>query len=394
MRLYREAEFTESRSLRIFCGTWNVNAKKQEGGLNDWLLPKEHGLADVYAIGFQEMVDLNAMNVAIDSSKSQQRSQFWQGCIVECLQSTGSGFALVAEKHLVGLLLVVYVRESLLGYVKDVRVASTGVGLMGMMGNKGGVSVRMSLYDTAVCFVCAHLAAHRENVAGRNADFKNIMERTLLTTADASAVETATTADAVTVVRPRYGAARYLDVDVTIPDHDLILWVGDLNYRIVEGIPTEDVFNKIDVNDLASLRDLDQLNLERVKGAVFEGFEEGILNFAPTYKFQPGTDLYERRAEKKLRAPAWCDRVLWRTVRPGSVRLLNYRCSTLRPSDHKPVSALLDTDLRVVVASKELDVYTSLKNTLEFWRNAETPVAEVTGYPVDMVNVKYNVSSD
>ena len=36
-----------------------------------------------------------------------------------------------------------------------------------------------SFYDSALCFVCAHLAAHKENVAGRNADYRNIIERSL-----------------------------------------------------------------------------------------------------------------------------------------------------------------------------------------------------------------------
>jgi phosphatidylinositol-bisphosphatase len=36
---------------------------------------------------------------------------------------------------------------------------------------------------------------------------------------------------------------------------------------------------------------LDQLNLERKEGRAFVGFEEGVINFAPTYKYQPGTDV-------------------------------------------------------------------------------------------------------
>ena len=41
-----------------------------------------------------------------------------------------------------------------------------------MMGNKGGVGIRMRINDSAVCFVCSHLAAHREKVAERNADYR------------------------------------------------------------------------------------------------------------------------------------------------------------------------------------------------------------------------------
>ena len=51
-------------------------------------------------------------------------------------------------------------------------IATTAAtGLLGMMGNKGGAAIRMKILDSTVCFVCSHLAAHRENVAGRNADF-------------------------------------------------------------------------------------------------------------------------------------------------------------------------------------------------------------------------------
>ena len=39
----------------------------------------------------------------------------------------------------------------------------------------------MSIHDSAVCFVTAHLAAHRDNISGRNSDYKNIIERILFT---------------------------------------------------------------------------------------------------------------------------------------------------------------------------------------------------------------------
>ena len=89
------------------------------------------------------MVDLNVMNVALDNSKAQQRSAFWQEKIASCLQSTDCKFSLVASKHLVGLLLCVFARETLIPNIKDVRTTSLGVGIMGMLGNKGGVSVRL-----------------------------------------------------------------------------------------------------------------------------------------------------------------------------------------------------------------------------------------------------------
>ena len=117
----------------------------------------------------------------------------------------------------------------------------------------------------------------------------------------------------------------------------------------------------------------DQLNIERMRGTVFQGFEEGDCGlFKPSYKFEPGkfepfkvivhlyrtgTDLYEQRPEKKVRAPAWCDRVLWRcrsqVAKEFAIELLEYdRIDALRMSDHKPVRAAF----RICIKREEADL--------------------------------------
>lgn len=44
-----------------------------------------------------------------------------------------------------------------------------------MMGNKGGVGVRMNINDSSLCFVCVHMAAHREKVSERNSEFHRLL---------------------------------------------------------------------------------------------------------------------------------------------------------------------------------------------------------------------------
>ena len=177
LMLLQEQEFTTKERTSVFCGTWNVNAKKQEGGLHEWLLPANCNIVpDIYCIGFQEIVDLNASNVLLDGSKTAERSKFWQERIEDSLSSRKEKYVLAKSKALVGLLICVYVNEKINPHVRDIRETQYATGLLGMMGNKGGVCIRLSLYDTSICFVCAHLAAHRENVLGRNADYKAIIE--------------------------------------------------------------------------------------------------------------------------------------------------------------------------------------------------------------------------
>lgn len=407
-RAISESEFTRAAECTIFCGTWNVNAKKQEGGLNEWLLPPNQSNADIYAIGFQEIVDLNAMNVALNSNNTQQRAQFWEERIAESLDSTGVKYQLIGEKYLVGLLLCVYIKESLVNSVRDIRATSLGVGIMGMMGNKGGVSVRFSLFDSTICFICAHLAAHRENVAGRNTDFKNIYEKSLFVSESVGSGTgmsnnnnnngpemSSTNNPSVlldSVVMPRQGATRYIDQNLMIAEHDLVFWVGDLNYRIDYFYTTEEVFQKIQANDLESLRLHDQLNIERQQGRVFAGFSEGLLTFQPTYKYQPGTDVYETRAEKKLRAPAWCDRVLWKTASKDLIVQLNtYTRANLIPSDHKPVFANFTCPLKQVVESKEKVIFQELLTLLKRYASSTRPVVDIQGLKIQLDKVVYEV---
>lgn len=61
------------------------------------------------------------------------------------------------------------------------QATTARVGMMGVMGNKGAVVVRLSLYDSTLCFVCAHMAAKRANIQGRNADFWSILAKTAFT---------------------------------------------------------------------------------------------------------------------------------------------------------------------------------------------------------------------
>jgi phosphatidylinositol-bisphosphatase len=362
----REKEFTETQMIRVNVCTWNVNGKKPSPDLDlaEWLqLPNETEMPEVFALGFQEMVDLTAVNVASDNKTAKSTGLWIEKFDAALARMSGVKYRNVERKYLVGLMMVVYVKEDVMPHVKGVQSCAAGVGVLGMLGNKGGVSIRLQIYDSTICFVCSHLAAHRENVAGRNSDFYNIISKTVFKDEMSQA----------------FGGQPQMELEEESTkgplEHDYVVWFGDLNYRIVDEVSTEAVFQRIASDDLQFLSDRDQLNVERKEGRVFKDFEEGdVTNFKPTYKYQPGTDLYEQRPEKKLRAPAWCDRVLWRCrTSTDSVELLHYGASKLLMSDHKPVRAGMKMQVKKIIKDKQKQVNHGIIRLLDTFENECIP---------------------
>eukprot|EP01084_Bolivina_argentea_P288233 494696_1 len=168
-------KFTTKKDINIFIGTWNVNAKEPKDSIDSWLFDSNNKFsADIYVLGFQEIVDLNAANLWIENTANEG----WEKMISESLATNirKEEFIQISSRHLVGILLCVYVRKSLRSKIKNIMTSIVGVGLFGTAGNKGGVGIRMQVYDSDICFICTHLAAHKNNVQGRNQDYLKIIQ--------------------------------------------------------------------------------------------------------------------------------------------------------------------------------------------------------------------------
>jgi inositol-1,4,5-trisphosphate 5-phosphatase len=145
----------------------------------------------------------------------------------------------------------------------------------------------------------------------------------------------------------------------TVLDADLCVFFGDLNYRL-DNLSIHEIRELIASRSFTSLRKHDQLKASRQAGKAFCGFEEGKLDFQPTYKFDKGIDRYD--SSEKERKPAWTDRVLWKINEDQIEYLedgertsrLKVKCEEytsimeMRTSDHKPVLARMHIELDVV----------------------------------------------
>ncbi|EEC71391.1 hypothetical protein OsI_03516 [Oryza sativa Indica Group] len=94
----------------------------------------------------------------------------------------------------------------------------------------------------------------------------------------------------------------------------------------------------------------DQLKREFKKGHLFDGWTEGVISFPPTYKYKVNSEKYTSDEPKSgRRTPAWCDRIL--SFGKG-MRLQAYRTVDIRLSDHRPVTAVYTSDVEVFCPKK------------------------------------------
>lgn len=351
----RQFEFTNYKKTHVAMGTWNVNGGKQfrsnilgTSELTDWLLdaPKLSGLPDfqygeknppdIFAVGFEEMVELNAGNIV---SASTTNRKMWAEQIQKAISRTNR-YILLTFGQLVGVCLFIFVRPYHMPFIRDLAVDTVKTGMGGKTGNKGAVAIRFQFYSTSFCFICSHFTAGQTQVKERNDDYKEITQKLSF------------------------------PVGRNVFSHDYVFWCGDFNYRL--DLTYEEVFYFIKRQDWKKLLEFDQLQTQKANGKIFKDFYEGTIHFGPTYKYDIGSEAYD--TSEKCRTPAWTDRVLWwrkklpfeksagdinlldndldfstkikHTWTPGA--LMYYGRAEIPASDHRPVLAIVEVEVQEV----------------------------------------------
>ncbi|KAG0254428.1 inositol polyphosphate 5-phosphatase [Actinomortierella ambigua] len=311
----RKNEYLQKAQIDVFVGTYNLNGKVPGGeSLEPWLRFKSDEVSepDLYVIGFQEIVKLTPKQImATDVSKRE----VWEREVEKAINRPGtmSRYVQLRSEQLVGAALMIYVKEENTPNIKNVECNIKKTGMGGMAGNKGAVAIRMDYFETTLCFVTSHLASGQDNIDDRNNDFHTIDS-------------------GICFSRGR-----------TILGHDIIIWCGDFNYRLDK--ENDEVRALASQGNYFELFKFDQLKRSIDYGEAFMGYREGIIAFAPTYRYDIGTDRYD--TSEKYRAPAWTDRILYRGQ---GVYQTSYTRAELRKSDHRPVMSMFVLELDVLDA--------------------------------------------
>ena len=138
----------------------------------------------------------------------------------------------------------------------------------------------------------------------------------------------------------------------TMDEYDFVILSGDLNYRIDFNI-TDDIDELIKQKNPEILWDKDQLTKEIKRE---NEFQEGIINFMPTYKYKDNSDEYDYE-----RKPGWTDRILYKSKKNYDIMLCKYNCiKEVYLSDHKPVYAVFKINFK----NKNMEQNCKIKNNI------------------------------
>eukprot|EP01006_Ploeotia_vitrea_P034919 TRINITY_DN65818_c10_g8_i2.p1 TRINITY_DN65818_c10_g8~~TRINITY_DN65818_c10_g8_i2.p1 ORF type:complete len:641 (-),score=352.78 TRINITY_DN65818_c10_g8_i2:101-2023(-) len=296
----------KDRQVSVHVCTWNVGNTPPADDLSAWLQPGH----DIYVVGSQEC--------KYDPRKPHSSCKDdWRASIMGQLGE--KEYKLVYEENLWEMRLLIAVRHEIEPLVKNIHGHHEATGIAHVLGNKGGLVVSMLVRDTSLCFVNSHLAAHQGESKRRNHDVYEIIKE-------------------VRVGKP--------NMDI-LHQFAHVVWMGDLNYRLDYGdqgtaeSPSAEqhaeMLALIADGQRAKLFATDQLRAEMAAERVFVGFEEGDPSkFDPTFKMIKN----ELNGYNKKRSPAWCDRIVRRSMPGFHIEQTAYNSApTVCSSDHKPVYA-------------------------------------------------------
>ncbi|EEY17932.1 type I inositol-1,4,5-trisphosphate 5-phosphatase CVP2 [Verticillium alfalfae VaMs.102] len=289
----QEAQYCDFEDIKALVMSWNAGAPTphslryadQDATFIRNLLQSSDS-PDMLIFGFQELVDLEDKTATAkrffkskkkegsDQERMSHQYRDWRDFLMKSLDDHMPRHDLYHLLHtatLVGLFTCIFVKSSLRDRIRNLSASEVKRGMGGLHGNKGAIVVRFLVDDTSMCFINCHLAAGQSQANSRHNDIAAILETPLL--------------PAERDPNKRIDSYTGGGDGTLILDHEL-------------------------------------------------SFEELPIKFAPTYKYDVGTDDYD--TSEKRRSPAWCDRLLYRGR--GRIKQLDYVRHEVRVSDHRPVT--------------------------------------------------------
>ena len=374
-RIYRE-EYAQSGTIKMFVGSWNVGStdldKHPKMNLDSWLIQNNQTIVpDIYVVGLQEVVELNAGNIVLNLEDKEIILLDWAKKIENSIQKIGNYKRLIAM-NLVGINLYCYVLENEYDNINNLtrKYVKTG---FGGAGNKGSCCINFNYFSSSISIACSHLAAGEKKNKQRLKEIQEILAQQISTFEKPSdlniLIEENVNAEANNEII--HENENNDNLSYSFKDSDIWILFGDLNFRIDMDYDEFSQFITKGEN-WQKLLEYDQFNKNKKASIEFkEILEEDLIIHPPSYKYMIGSDSYDYDSKEKFdeditinnatattnlsgkkRNPSWCDRIFYKKnsfVTKDEMKSLTslrfYNCvfdDNFQTSDHRPIFNIFD----------------------------------------------------
>ena len=396
-------EFSEIENIKIFTATWNTSTtepgKNSQFNLDSLLIPKDPKIIpDIYFVGFQEVIKLNATNIIMTGEdKLQQVLNEWDKKVYESISKIGKYKKLVVM-NLVGINFFSYILEDKYDKVKNIskKIVKTGFG--GTTGNKGSCVINFDYENTNISVSCSHLVANKKNKRIKELEYILNLKLNTFYNPDQLKDKSNEQSDVTNQIleeimigedeptKNQHSNSISLTNNISNPNalnktenanndsklfKDTDIWIvfGDLNFRIDMEYEEFSEFIKKG-NSWDKIREYDQFVKYQLASLSSNTYiKEDIIKFAPTYKYIINSDEFdytpkdqiqntkEKEKEENLhksgkkRNPSWCDRIFYKNnsfmTKDGKKIITGIEYNSVmdknfQTSDHRPVYEIFD----------------------------------------------------
>ena len=391
-------DYCDIEKINIYVASWNAGGSELSKinliNFDSLLIPKDQKIKpDIYFVGFQEVVKLNATNVIMTGDeKFQQVVSEWDKKVSESLQKIGK-YKNFVIMNLVGINFFAYILEDKYDKLKNIskKIVKTGFG--GATGNKGSCVINFDYENTSFSVSCSHLVHNNKNKRFKELEYiLNLKLNTFYnpdklkdaTNQSLEEIMTSIEDDNTKILGPNLlinqNILNNTKVDTNnnnsllFKDSDIWVVFGDLNFRVdTEYEEFSDFIKK--GNNWDKLLEYDQfIKYKLASLSSMTNIQEDEIKFAPTYKFIINSDEYDYTPENKnqmmpskdkekekenenihksgkKRNPSWCDRIFYKKnsymTKDGKkiINGLEYNSvmdKNFQISDHRPVYGIFE----------------------------------------------------
>ncbi|CAD8047693.1 unnamed protein product [Paramecium sonneborni] len=331
LQIYLQSQvksYCKFQKYKLFALTWNVNGNLISNLQKDVFQFPQDFIPDFIVISLQEIIELKAHNLIGHNPDIVNQ---WIQNIDQSINFNGDQFSLIQQENLVGMLLLIYSKKSLVQLISKISTNKIKTGLEGHTGNKGACVIRFQINDSEITICNCHLASGNSKNKRRIESLEEIHEKA------------------------------FKQQMKSIDSSDYTVIMGDMNFRlnasqasILELIQKQKEFQlqgnlRQAEQCIIKLQQYDQAYEAKEKYPLQE-YQEACITFLPTYKLSSN---YTYQTKKPQQIPSYCDRIFIKTNEQSSIKQLFYKSIDRFESDHQPVIAMYIIDAKIIDKEKE-----------------------------------------